>query len=204
MTTYISLLTQASSTLIAQVQQSMVILRNGHLGLGAGVIWQHDAQDNAIILTNHHIIAHSRKIRVITSEGSEYHPEILSTNRFLDLSLLRIEAKNMPSALIVDSNNLRVGDFVYAVGHPWGQPNTVTAGLVSSIGKLHVHGREQPIDIIRSDARLAPGNSGGPLINANGKVIGINTMIIGGDQGIAIPSFVASTFVKEEIGSNRN
>jgi len=106
MTTYISLLTQASSTLIAQVQQSMVILRNGHLGLGAGVIWQHDAQDNAIILTNHHIIAHSRKIRVITSEGSEYHPEILSTNRFLDLSLLRIEAKNMPSALIVDSNTV--------------------------------------------------------------------------------------------------
>jgi serine protease Do len=85
------------------------------------------------------------------------------------------------------------------VGHPWGQRGAVTAGLISGLSKARRRGRGGEIEIIRSDARLAPGNTGGPLGDASGAVVGINTMIVGGDQGIAIPSHVACAFVEQAV-----
>jgi serine protease Do len=92
-----------------------------------------------------------------------------------------------------------VGQYVLAIGHPWGQRGVVTAGLISGLSKAHTRGPRGEIEIIRSDARLAPGNSGGPLVNAWGAVIGINTLIVGGDQGIALPSHTADEFVNRAL-----
>ena len=119
-----------------------------------------------------------------------------------DLALLEIDKGNLPTALIADSHILRVGELVLAIGHPWGQRSAVTAGLVSGLSTAQTRDPNKSIEIIRSDVNLAPGNSGGPLVNASGAVVGINTMILGGDQGIAIPSHVASAFVEEALKGN--
>jgi serine protease Do len=90
---------------------------------------------------------------------------------------------------------------VLAIGHPWGQQAVVTVGIVSGLGTAAVRGRRKSIPIIRSDVILAPGNSGGPLVNAEGGVLGINTLIVGGDLGVAIPSQVVNDFAYRLAGS---
>jgi serine protease Do len=98
--------------------------------------------------------------------------------------------------MIADSRALKVGQLVFAVGHPWGQPGVVTLGIVSALYNATTQKGTQ-VPIIRSDSLLAPGNSGGPLVNAVGGVVGINTMIVGGDQGVSLPSHLAQIFVEE-------
>ena len=117
----------------------------------------------------------------------------------MDLALLKVEELDLPVALLADSRNLRVGQIVYAVGHPWGQRGVVTSGIISGLGTTAARDKQPSIPIIRSDVTLAPGNSGGPLINAVGGVVGINTMIVGGDLGVAIPSHVAENFVAQAL-----
>jgi serine protease Do len=166
------------------------------------VIWSRNGDAGSYILTNHHVVAHGRQLRAALENraphnGAEYPVRLVAVDEEIDLALLHLEVNDLPQAMIADSRNLRVGQLVLAVGHPWGQRSVVTAGLVSGLSKAQTRGRRGEVDIIRSDARLAPGNSGGPLVNASGAVVGINTMIVGGDQGIAIPSHVASAFVDE-------
>jgi serine protease Do len=197
-------LTEAAAQVVRGVQHSLVVLHNSRQGVGAGVIWGRGAGTGAYILTNYHVVAHGRQLRAALEEGaslqsSEYPARLVATDEEIDLALLYIEAKDPAPAVIADSRRLRVGQLVLAVGHPWGQRGAVTAGLISGLSKAQTHGRRGEIDIIRSDARLAPGNSGGPLVDASGAVVGINTMIVGGDQGIAIPIHVASAFVEQAI-----
>jgi serine protease Do len=96
------------------------------------------------------------------------------------------------------SARLRVGALVFAVGHPWGQPWVVTAGVVSGLGPFAVPGRAHPGSHIRSDVKLAPGNSGGPLLDARGEIVGVNAMVIGGDLSVAIPSDVVRRWLGGE------
>lgn len=195
-------LIEQGAEMIRRVQRSLVQVRNGSQGAGAGIAWRADG----IILTNHHVIMdfrpsfHRRSgpehYRVQLSTGEQYTARILARHPEVDLAVLRIEANNIPTALVADSRDLHVGQLVFAVGHPWGQPNVVTMGIVSALSSARTQSGSE-IPIIRSDALLAPGNSGGPLVNAAGGVIGINTMIIGGDQGVAIPSRLAQEFVEQ-------
>ncbi len=110
-----------------------------------------------------------------------------------------MEADDLPPALIADSRSLRVGQMVLAVGHPWGQRGVVTAGIISGLSSAQTNGPRRSVPVIRSDVTLAPGNSGGPMVNAVGGVVGINTMIIGGDLGVAIPSQLVSAFVAQAL-----
>ncbi|NJM07475.1 PDZ domain-containing protein, partial [Candidatus Gracilibacteria bacterium] len=114
------------------------------------------------------------------------------SNPPLDLALLELDTTNMPTAPIGDSTQLRVGAMVFAVGHPWGQRDVVTAGIVSGLGSVAAPNQQWRAQYIRSDVRLAPGNSGGPLLNAVGEVMGVNAMIFGGDLAVAIPTHVAN------------
>lgn len=98
---------------------------------------------------------------------------------------------------------LRIGQIALAIGHPWGQVGAVSAGVISSLGSLPLQGGSGSIVLIRSDVGLAPGNSGGPLMNASGGVIGINTMIVGGDLGVAVPSHVVEAFVADTLGERQ-
>lgn len=197
-------LADATEQIVRRAQRSLVVLHNGRLGIGAGVIWDRSKGGGAFVLTNQHVVAQGRRLRVVLAEGgrsssAEYPARLVATDDEIDLALLHIEASDLHPAEIGDSRQARVGQFVLALGHPWGQRSVVTAGLISGLSKARTSGRRGEVEVIRSDARLAPGNSGGPLIDARGAVLGINTMVVGGDQGIAIPSHVADEFVRQAI-----
>jgi len=170
------------------------MVHNGRRGVGAGIIWQRDG----LVVTNYHVVAHARgNLRVSLPDNRELPARLVAQDEEVDLALLQVEAPQLPVALIADARNLRVGELVLAVGHPWGQKGVVTGGMVSGLSSARTRGRRGQVEIIRSDVRLAPGNSGGPLVNAAGAVVGINTMVVGGDQGVAIPSQVVSAFVEQ-------
>jgi len=189
-------LTAAISELVQQISRSIVVLHNGTHGVGAGIIWNTNSHGNSLILTNNHVIAHGREFKIELYDGKVYQAQVLAQDEEIDLALLGVNSSDLPKAKIHPSSSPRVGELVLAIGHPWGQRGTVTAGLISAIMKVKSRGQRSEIEIIRSDARLAPGNSGGPLINAHGDIVGINTMIVGGDQGIAIPASIAREFVE--------
>jgi serine protease Do len=187
--------------LVARARPSVVQVRSGGRGNGTGVIWR----SNGAILTNDHVVAHANgRIQVQLTDGRTMEASIGARNPDLDLALLEVAAGDLPAAVVGDSSRLRVGELVFALGHPWGQPWVVTAGIVSGLGEVPVRssGRgmddgERTAQYVRSDVRLAPGNSGGPLLNARGEVVGINAMIFGGDLAVAIPSHVASQWTVE-------
>jgi len=187
---------QVAATL-QRVLRSLVQVQNGRRGAGAGIIWKSDG----VILTNSHVVGKGQ-LKVTLSDGSQHRGSLLERSSDLDLALVKVDASRLPTALIADSRSLRVGQIALAVGHPWGQVGFVTAGIISALGTAETRSRKE-VPYIRLDAALAPGNSGGPLVNAAGGVIGINTMIIGGDQGVAIPSHLAAAFV-DQVASSAN
>jgi serine protease Do len=181
--------TGSANTVVNEVQRSLVIVQGHRFGAGAGIIWRKDG----IILTNGHVV--NRKApRVILANNAEYTARVLAKDPARDLAVLQIEANDLPAVRMADSDGLRIGELVFAIGHPWGQRGYVTAGIVSGLSDVEVRGRRETVRVIRTDTILAPGNSGGPLVNARGEVIGINTMIVGGDLGVAIPSQLADAF----------
>jgi len=181
--------------ILGRVKRSLVQIQNSRLGAGAGVIWR----QNGIIITNNHVVEHGN-LKVTLTDGSQFPAHILTANPDIDLAVIQIDSSRLPTALIAESRQLRIGQLVFAVGHPWGQVGFVTTGIISALGNFSTRGGRS-FPTIRSDAALAPGNSGGPLVNAAGGVIGINSMIIGGDQGIAIPSQLAASLVDEVLAA---
>jgi serine protease Do len=180
--------------MIEQAQASVVQVRRGDRGAGTGVIWQ----SKGGIITNHHVIAHTgSKTLVELRDGRVLEAQIIDSDPTLDLALLKVPADQLTAIPVADSTKLRVGELVFAIGHPWGQRGVVTAGIVSALSKVKMRNSNRQLEYIKSDVRLAPGNSGGPLINAEGHVIGINAMIMGGDLSVAIPSSVVSTWIAQ-------
>lgn len=180
------------ASVVSTAQPSLVAVFAKQYGAGAGILWSRDG----LVLTNRHVLGRQQPT-VLLSDERKLDAEVIATDEEVDLALLRIDAQNLPVAQIGDSKQLRVGELVFTLGHPWGQRNAASFGVISHLGNAQTRGRRGLIPIIRTDARLAPGNSGGPLLNAAGEVVGINTMIVGGNQGIAIPSAVALDFVEQ-------
>ncbi len=180
--------------MIEQAQASVVQVRRGDRGAGTGVIWQ----ANGGIITNHHVIAHTgSKTLVELRDGQVFEAQIVDSDPTLDVALVKVPANHLPAIPVADSTRLRVGELVFAIGHPWGQRGVVTAGIVSALSKVQIRNSNRQLEYIKSDVRLAPGNSGGPLLNAQGEVIGINAMIMGGDLSVAIPSAIVSNWVSQ-------
>jgi serine protease Do len=180
----------ASAEMIGRAHQSVVQARSWGRGTGAGVIW--DAE--GLVLTNHHVVAGGRRgsrVQVVVHDGRTFDAEVVKRGRNLDLALLRIKEApgDLPAAPVGDSGALRVGQLVYAIGHPWGRLGAVTAGIVSGLEVVRGSTR-----YVRSDVALAPGNSGGPLLNARGEVVGINAMIFG-RLALSIPSNAANSWL---------
>jgi len=160
--------------------------------LGSGVIV--DAK-KGLIITNHHVIDKADKITVTLRDGRSFNAKVVGNDPESDVAVIQVKAERLVDLKIADSDKLRVGDFVIAIGNPFGLGQTVTSGIVSALGRsgLGIEGYE---DFIQTDASINPGNSGGALINLRGELIGINTAIIapsGGNVGIgfAIPSNMA-------------
>ncbi len=176
--------------LVDRARPCVVQVRSGWRGAGAGIIWGTDGH----ILTNYHVIAAGQRgaaTQVLLADGRTFAAQVVDHNSALDLALLQIAAQDLPVLPIGDSTRLRVGELVFAIGHPWGQTNIVTGGIVSGLGAIALRDTRHQTPYIQSDVRLAPGNSGGPLLNVAGEVVGINAMIAGGDLSVAIPIHVA-------------
>ena len=188
----------AGARMIEGAQKSVVQVRSSGRGIGAGVIWPGDG----LVLTNHHVISGGRRRRnfsVALHDGRTLDAEVVKSGRSLDLALLRLEGDHgdLPAAPVGDSDALRVGELVYAIGHPWGSVGAVSAGIVGGVGELRGPGQGSSTRYVRSDVALAPGNSGGPLLNARGEVVAINAMIFG-SMALSIPSNAAEAWAAGE------
>ena len=174
--------------------------REPQVSAGSGVIV--DAV-KGYVLTNNHVIRNAQQILVTLKDRRQLEAKLIGADPGTDIALLKIEAKNLIAVPIGDSDGLNVGDFVVAIGNPFGLGQTVTSGIVSALGRtgLNIEGYE---DFIQTDASINPGNSGGALITLNGELIGINTAIIGpsgGNVGIgfAVPSNMARAVMNQVI-----
>ncbi len=169
-------------------------------GIGSGMIYRSDGY----VLTNDHVIADADKILVRLPDGRSFGAEIVGRDSLSDLAVLKIEGEELPTVAMGNSNELRVGQQVVAIGNPLGQDHSVTTGVVSAVERdLIVNPKEEKFlqGMIQTDAAINPGNSGGPLIDLSGQVIGITTGIIQGAQGIgfAIPSSMAKQVAEQII-----
>jgi len=181
---------EALSEVVQRAQRSLVMVQNGGRGAGAGIVWR----ANGLIVTNYHVVGNGR-VQVIPQDGRARPARVVRQDAEIDLAVLQVDDSDLPVALIADSRGLQVGQPVLALGHPWGQRNAVSVGVISALSQASIGGQRGSLPVIRSDVHLAPGNSGGPLVNLSGGVIGINTLIVGGDQGIAIPSHVVDALL---------
>ncbi|WP_158809186.1 S1C family serine protease [Beijerinckia sp. L45] len=172
-------------------------------GVGSGVIIANDG----LVLTNSHVVGGARRVRLVLTEGRDVEAEVLGDDPDTDLALLRAPLPaGSAVATLGDSKALRRGYLVVAIGNPLGFESTVTAGVVSALGRsLRSKGGRLIEDVIQTDAALNPGNSGGPLVAGSGDVVGINTAMIGGAQGLcfAVSSNTARFVVGEFIGHGR-
>jgi serine protease Do len=179
--------------MFARVQASIVQVGVEGRGGGTGIIWHDDGR----IITNHHVVANEQtKIQLQLVDGRTLAARVLHRNPRLDLALLKVDALNLHALTAGKSTGLRIGEWVFAIGHPWGQRWALTAGIVSSMSAVKID-EQVTTRYIKSDVGLAPGNSGGPLLDADGNVVGVNAMIFGGDLSVAIPSDVVSAWLAE-------
>jgi serine protease Do len=181
----------ALTGIFESVKPSVVQIYTEGRGGGTGIIWHNDGR----ILTNNHVVARDdAKVQVHLSDGRTLTARVLERNRQLDLALLQAEGTDLRPLPAGDSTQLRVGEWVFALGHPWGQRWVLTAGIVSTISTVKI-AENLATRYIKSDVGLAPGNSGGPLLDADGNFIGINAMIFGGDLSVSIPSEVVNKWL---------
>ena len=144
-------------------------------GQGSGVIVTLEGRN--YILTNNHVIRQADQIRIQTNDNRHFAAEVVGADSLSDLAVLKIEAEDLPSVRLGDSDELKVGEWVLAIGNPFGFEHTVTAGIVSALGRGRFV-RNEYGSFIQTDADINPGNSGGPLVNLDGEVVGINTAIV--------------------------
>jgi serine protease Do len=172
-------------------------------GTGSGVLISPDGY----ILTNDHVAGNASKLQVKLADGREFKARLVGADPETDLAVIKIEAQGLPYAKLGDSDKLEQGEWVIALGSPFGLQQTMTAGIVSALGR-DLGAAQQFTNFIQTDASINPGNSGGPLINMNGEVIGINSMIYsrsGGAEGVgfAIPSTLASKVYTQLVQNGR-
>lgn len=169
-----------------KLRRATVLIHAGNRGSGSGVIWS----SGGTIVTNAHV-ARGTHASLQLWDGREFHATVASSDPHRDLAALRIDATNLPSALAADSSRIRPGELAIAIGNPLGFVGALTTGVIHAIGPLRGLGSQS---WVQADVRLAPGNSGGPLADARGRVIGINTMVAG-RLALAIPSNIVRDFL---------
>jgi Do/DeqQ family serine protease len=172
-------------------------------GTGSGFIFN----SNGEILTNAHVVRGADKVTVTLKDGRSFEGKVLGSDSVTDVAVVKIDAQNLPIVGLGDSDRIQAGEWAIAIGNPLGLDNTVTSGIISAIGRSssQVGIPDQQVQYIQTDAAINPGNSGGPLLNQRGEVIGMNTAIIKGAQGIgfAIPINKAKSIAEQLISQGK-
>lgn len=172
-------------------------------GTGSGFIIKQDG----LVLTNAHVIDGADSVTVTLKDGREFQGKVLGTDTVTDVAVVKIEASNLPAVTLGNSEQLRSGEWAIAIGNPLGLDNTVTVGIISATGRRssQIGASDKRVGFIQTDAAINPGNSGGPLLNQQGEVIGMNTAIIGGAQGLgfAIPINTAQRIADQLVAKGR-
>jgi serine protease Do len=174
-------------------------------GMGSGVIVTQDGY----ILTNNHVVENAEKVHVTLDDGREFDAKVVGTDPKTDIAVVKVEATGLPYIQLADSDKIEVGDVTLAIGNPFGVGQTVTSGIISATGRAAgIGGPDFYEDFIQTDAAINPGNSGGALIDAEGRLIGINTAILsrtGGNNGIgfAVPVNLARNVMEQLIENGR-
>lgn len=181
--------------LVEEVRRSLVQISNGRSGGGAGTIWHPDG----LIITNAHVLQR-RAPQVTLADGRAFTAQVLAYDRSHDLAALSIEANDLPTIALGDSRQLQPGQWVLALGHPWGVNGAATAGMVIDVGPPPEIPRFSG-EVIQVGLHLRPGHSGGPLVDGFGRLVGLNTMIAGPDVGLAVPVNAAKDFLRQRLGS---
>ena len=176
---------------VAERLRASVVSIQSRSGGGAGVIWSADG----LVVTNDHV-AQAERLRVVLADQTQLPGTVVARDRQNDLAAVRVERTVLPAARHRDSESLRVGELVLALGHPFGIEYALTAGILSGLPDLDV---ERPM--IRADLSLNPGNSGGPLADAAGNVLGINAMVAGPGVALAVPTSIVRDFVARIAGT---
>lgn len=176
--------------LAGRLRESVVAIRAGRQGGGSGVIWS----DDGLIITNSHV-ARGEDLTVVLPDGETVEARLVARDQENDLAALQIDRARLQPAQVTDSREVRVGQLAVAMGHPFGVAHALTAGIISGLPEP-----DDARDLLRADILLNPGNSGGPLADAQGRVIGINAMVVGPGVALAVPTHVVQAFLAQASG----
>lgn len=184
-----------------QALASLVQIHNGARGAGAGSIWHADG----LIVTNAHVVLNQRgqvtsALTVTLQDGREFPARVLAYDTTYDLAALRVQATGLPTVDLGDSRRLRAGDLVLALGYPFGIKGGATSGVVIGTGAHLPELGDARREWIAAGLHLRPGHSGGPMLDSQGRLVGINTLMTGPEVGAAVPSHVAVDFLKRALG----
>lgn len=185
---------------VQQIQQSLVQIVSDEGSMGAGIIWKSDG----LIVTNAHVVMGRDKLRnlqVVLQNGEHFDAQILVVDETLDIAALSISAQNLMPVKVGSSASLSIGQWLMAIGHPWGVLDAITAGVVIGTGNQLPETSDKR-HWIALDMKMRPGHSGGALFNQAGEVVGINTMIQGHEVSFAVPIDVVKQFLKNTIDAD--
>lgn len=195
MTTIWQQINHSAAQVVDTVRESLVQIVSDAGGIGAGTIWQADG----LVITNAHVIMgreERRNLRVLLHNGESYPATVIAYDRKRDIAALAIDAQNLPAIQPGNSSQLVNGQYVMAIGHPWGVLDAVTGGVVITTGDTlpELSGEQAWIAL---DMKMRPGHSGGALFNSMGQLVGVNTMIMGHEVSLAIPVDDVKAFLKQ-------
>ena len=178
------------------LRRSLVQIRNGGRGAGAGTIWHSDG----LIVTNAHVVGRG-PLKATLADGRTLPARLLARDTDLDVAALAVEATDLPTVAVGETTSLEPGQLVMALGHPWGVVGAVTMGVVVGVGSDLPEMPQSKREWIAVSLNLRPGNSGGPLVDVQGRLVGINTLMTGLEVGMAVPVHVVKRFLREALGS---
>ncbi len=196
MTTLLQQVNDELGGLVAGVKRSLVQVQCGERSGGAGSIWHPDG----LIVTNAHVVR-TRTPQVLLPDGTRLAARVLAHDRHLDVAALSVAKTGLPSIELGDSRAVQPGQWVTALGHPWGIHCAATGGVVIGAGSNLPEMPDDDRELIVVGLQLRPGYSGGPLVDDQGRLVGLNTMMVGPEVGVAVPVQVVKEFLRDRLGS---